>query len=241
MVVDNKSSLKSKPKSRKRGYSFGTDRKKEYEEEVLQISRVTRVVKGGRRLRFRVAVVIGNKKGKVGFGVATSKEVVGGIQKAVARAKKNIQEVCIKNDTVPYEVYIKYKAAKIIFMPAKPGTGIIVGGVARKIIELAGIKNIYSKRIGSNNKISNARATILALVSFDKNDEFVKSIVEEKKVDDLKIKSDEKTENKVKEGKKVEVKSKKIKKVKKSEKLKVEKSKKNEGDDVVDTDIKKKK
>jgi small subunit ribosomal protein S5 len=135
----------------------------EYEEEVLQIDRVTRVVKGGRRLRFRATVVVGNKNGKVGIGIGKSLEVVGAIQKAIHQAKKNLFVVPMRNGTIPHEVKIKYKAARILIMPAAPGTGIIAGGAVRKIAELAGIKNLLSKMFGCSNKITNAKATMLAL------------------------------------------------------------------------------
>ncbi|MBI5413711.1 30S ribosomal protein S5 [Candidatus Peregrinibacteria bacterium] len=135
----------------------------EYEEEVLQIDRVTRVVKGGRRLRFRATVVVGNRNGKVGIGIGKSTEVVGAIQKAIHQAKKDMLVVPLKNGTIPHEVRVKYKSAKIFILPAGPGTGIIAGGAVRKIAELAGIKNILSKMFGARNRITNATATMIAL------------------------------------------------------------------------------
>lgn len=136
---------------------------KEYEEEVIQIDRVTRVVKGGRRLRFRATVVIGNKKGKVGVGVGKSTEVTGAIQKAISQAKKSLINVPITGSTIPHRIKMKYKSARLLLMPACPGTGIIAGGPLRKIIELAGIKDILSKCIGSNNRVINSQATVMAL------------------------------------------------------------------------------
>lgn len=136
---------------------------KEFEEEVIQIDRVTRVVAGGRRMRFRATVVIGNRKKRVGIGTGKANEVVIAIEKAISKAKKNLITVPVENDTIPHEVQIKFKASKIILMPAKTGTGIIAGGALRKIVELAGIKNILSKCLGTNNKLSNAQATIMAL------------------------------------------------------------------------------
>lgn len=135
----------------------------EYEEEVLQIDRVTRVVKGGRRLRFRATVIVGNKKGKVGMGIGKSHEVVGAIQKAIHQAKKHFLIVPLHKGTIPHELSIKYKSAKILIMPASPGTGIIAGGAVRKIAELAGIKNILSKMFGGRNRITNAYAMMMAL------------------------------------------------------------------------------
>jgi len=141
---------------------------KEFEEDVLQIDRVTRVVKGGRRLRFRATVIIGNRKGKVGVGVGKSEEVVGAIQKAVADAKKNLITVDLDGTTIPHQVKHKYKSARIILIPASEGTGIIAGGPIRKVVGLAGIQNLLSKSYGSTNKISCARATTEALDSLQK-------------------------------------------------------------------------
>ncbi len=136
---------------------------KEFEEEVLQIDRVTRVVAGGRRLRFRATVVIGNRKGRVGIGLGKAGEVAIAIQKAIAKAKKNLINVPIRNNTIPHETNQKFKAAVVMMKPASEGTGIIAGGALRKILDLAGVKNVLSKRFGTTNKIANARATIMAL------------------------------------------------------------------------------
>lgn len=135
----------------------------EFEEEVIQIDRVTRVVKGGRRLRFRATVVIGNKKGKVGMGIGKSVEVQGAIKKAVAQAKKSLIVVPIVGETIPHRVQVKFKSAKMIIMPACPGTGIIAGGPLRKILELAGVKDVLSKVLGCKNRLSNSQAAIMAL------------------------------------------------------------------------------
>lgn len=136
---------------------------KEFEEEVIQIARVTRVVKGGRRLRFRATVVIGNKKGKVGFGTGKSNEVSAAIQKAVAKAKKDLVVVPIVNDTIPHDVRIKYKSAQLLLMPAGAGTGIIAGGPMRKVLELAGVKNVLSKMFGTSNRLVNTQAAFVAI------------------------------------------------------------------------------
>lgn len=135
----------------------------EFEEEVIQIDRVTRVVKGGRRLRFRATVVIGNKKGKVGVGIGKSAEVQGAIKKAIAQAKKSLIEVPIIEETIPHKVQVKFKSAKLMILPACPGTGIIAGGPLRKILELAGVKNVMSKVFGCKNRLSNSQAAIMAL------------------------------------------------------------------------------
>ncbi len=135
----------------------------EFEEEVIQIDRVTRVVKGGRRLRFRATVVIGNKKGRVGMGIGKSVEVQGAIKKAVAQAKKSLIQVPLVGETIPHRVQVKFKSAKMIIMPACPGTGIIAGGPLRKILELAGVKDVLSKVLGCKNRLSNSQAAIMAL------------------------------------------------------------------------------
>jgi small subunit ribosomal protein S5 len=139
--------------------------KKEYEEEVIQIDRVTRVVKGGRRLRFRATVAIGNRKGKVGVGVGKSTEVTGAIQKAIAQAKKTVIRVPMVENTIPHRIKVKFKSARLLLMPACPGTGIIAGGPLRKILDLAGIKDVQGKCLGNNNKVTNSLATIMALSS----------------------------------------------------------------------------
>ena len=144
--------------------NFRNKEPKEFEEVVIEIRRVTRVVKGGRRLRFSCLVAIGDKKGRVGVGLGKATEVVNGIKKAVARAKVNLINVPITdNGSIPHEVLIKYKSAKFFIMPASAGTGVIAGGSLRKILNLAGIKNVLSKSHGTNNKIVNAQAAIRAL------------------------------------------------------------------------------
>jgi small subunit ribosomal protein S5 len=150
-----------KPPPRK-GRNFSRE-PKEFEEEVIQIDRVTRVVKGGRRLRFRATVVIGNRNQKIGYGIGKSNEVTGAIQKAIEQAKKNIIRVPIYKSTVPHDVRTKYKSSRIILMPACEGTGIIAGGPLRKILELAGVKNVLSKIIGTKNKLINTQAAFQAL------------------------------------------------------------------------------
>ncbi|MBU1017829.1 30S ribosomal protein S5 [Patescibacteria group bacterium] len=184
---------------------------KEFEEEVLQIDRVTRVVKGGRRLRFRCLVAIGDKKGRVGIGIGKSSEVVGGIKKAITRAKKALINVPITDtDTIPHEIKIKHKAARLFIMPASPGTGVIAGGALRKILNLAGVKNVLSKSYGTNNKVVTAQASIIALqklrpVRKSKKDNEQKRESAEKEMENKTPieakKSQEKTEPRVKEEK----------------------------------------
>ncbi len=137
--------------------------KKEFDEAVIQIDRVTRVVKGGRRLRFRATVVIGNKQGQVGLGLGKSVEVSEAIRKAVTQAKKELVVIPLNNGTIPHNVKVKFKSSKILLLPASEGTGLIAGGSVRKILELAGVKNVLSKSLGSSNRVNNAKATIEAL------------------------------------------------------------------------------
>lgn len=140
---------------------------KEFEEAILQIDRVTRVTRGGRQLRFRITVVIGDKKGRVGFGIGKSGEVLSGITKAVADAKKNIIHVPCFDETIPHMAQGNFKASKVTIMPAQPGTGIIAGGAVRKILELSGVNNVLSKIHGSRNRLNTAHATFQALVKLE--------------------------------------------------------------------------
>lgn len=179
-MVDNYNEQSNNDKRRrpKKGFkkNGGHKERKEFLEEVLQIDRVTRVVKGGRRLRFRSTVVIGDKKGRVAVGLGKALDVVTGIQKAISQAKKSLITVPIVNGTIPHEIKFKYKAARILLMPGRPGTGIIAGGAVRKVCEIAGIENIVAKSLGSNNRIINAQATILAFQSLNQPRKIEKEI-----------------------------------------------------------------
>lgn len=141
--------------------------KAEYEQKLIDIARVARVVAGGKRFRFRACVCVGNKKGKVGLGVAKGNDVADAISKAAAKAKKNLCEVPLQDGTIPYTIKVNFGGAQIFLKPARPGTGIIAGGPIRAIIELSGIKNILSKIQRSENKLNNAKATFLALKSLE--------------------------------------------------------------------------
>lgn len=136
-----------------------------FEEEVISIRRVTKVVKGGKNLRFSAAVIVGDKNGKVGLGKGKAREVPLAIKKAVADAKKNLVQVPILKDTIPYFIMGKFGASRVVLRPASPGTGVIAGGAVRVIMELAGIKNILTKSLRSKNTITVARATIDGLKS----------------------------------------------------------------------------
>lgn len=134
-----------------------------FEEEVISIRRVTKVVKGGKNLRFSAAVVVGNKNGKIGLGKGKAREVPLAIKKAVANAKRNMIDVPIVNDTIPYYSIGKYGAGRVVLRPASPGTGVIAGGSVRVIIELSGIKNILTKSLRSKNTLTVAHATFKGL------------------------------------------------------------------------------
>ncbi len=138
--------------------------KKHFEEKVIEIARVSRTVKGGKRIGFRALVVVGDRQGKVGIGMGKSVEVSGAIKKAVSRAKKQMIEVDTdERGTIAKEVTCQFGAAKVLLRPAPEGTSIIAGGVVRAVCELAGIRNLVAKSLGSANKINSAKATILAL------------------------------------------------------------------------------
>lgn len=138
---------------------------KQFEELVINIDRVSRVVKGGRRFRFKALVVVGDKKTKVGVGVAKGQDVTAAIAKATNVAKKNMVEIALEGDTIPYEVEKKATGAHVLLKPAAPGTGIIAGGVVRQIIGVTGVRNMLSKSLGSTNKVNIAYATVDALAS----------------------------------------------------------------------------
>jgi small subunit ribosomal protein S5 len=162
---------------RPRGGSFAEKREpKEYEERVIEIARVSRVAKGGRKIRFRALVVLGNKKGKIGMGLAKADEVAEAVKKATAGAKKHIKVVPVINGTIPHEIYAKHAGAKVMLKPAAEGTSIVAGGSVRSVAELAGITDLLAKSMGSSNKVNNVAATIKALTSF--NQEIVAKIEE---------------------------------------------------------------
>ncbi|KKO02934.1 hypothetical protein LCGC14_0103880 [marine sediment metagenome] len=137
---------------------------KEFDSKLLNLARVTRVTKGGRHFRFRAVMIIGNKKGKVGVGVAKGTDVAQAVEKATRMAKKNLIDVPILQDTIPHEVFAKHSSARVLLKPQRKGRGLVAGGTVRVICTLAGIKNISSKILGrTGNKLNNAKATIMAL------------------------------------------------------------------------------
>jgi small subunit ribosomal protein S5 len=154
-----------KPNMRRQGgrRGHGEQAKRDFEQKVVEIKRVTRVVAGGKRMRFRALVVIGDKKGKVGVGIRKGTDVTEAVQKAVNTAKKTMIAVNIVNDTIPHEIKLKYKSSVVFLKPARPGTGVIAGGAIRQVLDLVGVKNVLSKMLGSSNKINNVMATYTAL------------------------------------------------------------------------------
>lgn len=133
-------------------------------EKVVQIKRVNKVVKGGKRLAFRATVVVGDSKGGVGIGIGKATEVPSAIKKAIDSAKKRIYDINVAGETIPHEIIGKFNASKVFLKPAPDGTGVIAGGVVRIILELVGIKNIVAKSLGSANAINSARATLDGLL-----------------------------------------------------------------------------
>jgi len=136
---------------------------KQFDERVVAIDRVARVVKGGRRFRFRALVVVGDRKGKVGAGTAKGADVTAAVAKATEAAKKNLLDAPVERGTIPHEQEAKVAGAHILLKPAAPGTGLIAGGVVRIVLEVAGVKDVLSKSLGSSNKINLAYATLEAL------------------------------------------------------------------------------
>lgn len=152
----------------KKNKSFRKKREKpEFEQKLLDLARVTRVVKGGRRFSFRATMVIGDRKGRVGVGVGKGSDVSNAIGKAVNDAKKEMITIDITKGTIDYDLNVKMGSAKIMLKPAKEGRGIVAGGAVRAVVDLSGIKDIVSKSLGTSNKLNVARATIKALKEFE--------------------------------------------------------------------------
>lgn len=149
---------------------------KQFDERVVHIDRVARVVKGGRRFRFRALVVVGDRKGRVAIGIAKGADVTAAVAKAVDSAKKNFLALKLYNGTFPHEAQAKVGGSNILLKPASPGTGLIAGGVVRTVLEVAGVKNALSKSLGSSNKINTAYATLEALKAMESADKWITRI-----------------------------------------------------------------
>lgn len=137
--------------------------KSEFDQKTIDLARVTRVVAGGKRMRFRACVVVGDRKGRVGMGVAKGTDVQMSVEKASTVAKRHLVHVVLHGNTIPHPINLKFKAARILLKPAPTGSGVIAGGAARAVLDLAGIHDVVSKMLGSKNKINNVYAVILAL------------------------------------------------------------------------------
>ena len=154
----------SRESNRRSGEEQGRQRlESEWEEKIIQVRRVTKVVKGGKKLSFRAVVAVGNSKGQVGIGVGKAAEVISAIQKGVVDARKSLVKVPLVGTTIPHQIVGKRGSSRILLKPAAKGTGVIAGGAARAILELAGIGDVLSKSLGSRAPLNVARATINGL------------------------------------------------------------------------------
>ena len=172
-AVETEAAVEEKPAKKGRAAQRGKGRKKvetvenapqsEWKERVVQISRVTKVVKGGKKLSFRAIVIVGNGKGQVGVGCAKAAEVIIAIQKAIAEGRKNLISVPIFKTTIPHPIVGRSGAGEVMLKPASQGTGVIAGGAVRAVLELAGVENILSKSLGSKSPLNAANATMEAL------------------------------------------------------------------------------
>ncbi len=147
------------------------DSEKEFKEKVVQISRVTKVVKGGKKMSFRAVVVIGDEAGRVGMGIGKANEVASAIRKAVEDGKKNLVHVPLISGTIPHDCEGKFSSSMTVLRTAPSGKGVIAGGPVRTVLELAGVRNIVAKSIGSANSINVARSTLNALTNLKKSEE----------------------------------------------------------------------
>ena len=180
---------------RRRSKRGGSREPQEFEQKIIDLARVTRVMAGGKRMWFRACVAIGNKKGKVGIGLAKGADVAIAVTKAVNKAKKEMIVVPLIKETIPHEIRIKSKAARILLKPAPKGTGIKAGGAVRVVLELAGVSNVVGKILGTNNKVNNVKALIEALASFKSKDskrKFEKKEVKKTVVKKSTVKKEEK-------------------------------------------------
>lgn len=163
-MVETKENNQGQRRQRRPGHRESHGRvESEFEQSIIDIARVTRVMAGGKRMRFRACVVLGDRKGRVGMGIGKGADVTLAVNKASTRAKKDLVLVPIVEETIPHRIDAKFGAAKIMIKPAPKGTGIMAGGATRIILDLAGVSNVVAKILGSNNKINNVSATLKAL------------------------------------------------------------------------------
>lgn len=158
--------------------------KLELKEKIIFVNRVAKVVKGGRRFRFSVLMAVGDENGHVGLGIGKAKEVPEAARKGVEQAKKNLMRVPITNETIPHEIIGRFGAGYVMLKPAAPGTGVKAGGAVRPIIELAGIKNILTKCLGTKNYVNSAKATMSGLKSLRTRTQI--AAIRSKEIDEIK-------------------------------------------------------
>lgn len=154
----------AKEAKERRKSSRAKEKEVTWQERVIQIRRVSKVVKGGKKLSFRAIVVVGNERGQVGVGVGKASDVIGAVRKGVADGKKHLVDVPLtKANSIPHPATGEGGGAQVMMRPAAPGTGVIAGGAVRTVLELAGVRNVLAKQLGSNNPLNNARAAVNAL------------------------------------------------------------------------------
>ncbi|MHC4663929.1 MAG: 30S ribosomal protein S5 [Planctomycetota bacterium] len=156
---------KKKGPPRGRTREINRDPEDQFRESVVKINRCATVVKGGRRFSFSALVVVGDEKGRVGYGFGKAKEVPSAVEKGLKAAKKAMKPISVKGDTIPHSVMARFGSAKVALIPASPGTGVIAGAAVRAVVEAVGIKNILTKSFGSNNPINLIKATMAGLES----------------------------------------------------------------------------
>ena len=156
---------------------------KEFEEKIIKISRVSKTVKGGRRISFSVIAAVGDKKGKIGIGLGKANGVPDAIKKAISNAQKSMVNVSLRDTTIPHVIIGEFNATRVIMKPASEGTGIIAGSAARDILDLVGVHNILTKILGSKNKVNVAKATVQGLMSLRSAEQVAKA--REKTVEEI--------------------------------------------------------
>ncbi len=171
--------------AKQQGRKGGARREKpEFDQKLLNLARVTRVVKGGRRFRFRATLVIGNRKGKVGVGVAKGADVSIAIQKAYSEAKKNMVEIALTGGTIAHDVTAKLGSARVLLKPASEGRGLIAGGAVRAVVDLLGVRDVISKSLGASNPLNVARVTVEALKQLPRAKEVIAPVVVAEKAEE---------------------------------------------------------